>query len=251
VNTTSTITLPGALIGRRADGRPIYLAAGGAPDGDETGAGGDAGTGGAAGQSGAGDANGGSGTDDKGQGGSGQHSDDKGGDPAATIARLEKDLASARAEAGKARTTAKQQAADEAVKQVTDQIATALGLKKDDKPDPAKLAEQITAAQRDARESKVELAVFRNASKHQGDASALLDSRSFLRTLADLDPAAKDFDSKVADAIKTAVDDNPKLKTTGQAPGSSSVDHAGGTGEKRDRTPRPLTDAVAGHYGTA
>lgn len=117
-------------------------------------------------------------------------------------------------------------------------------------PDPAALTEQLTAAQQAQRQTAVELAVYRTAAKHSGDADALLDSRSFLTAVAKLDPAADDFAAKVDAAIKTAVDSNPKLKA-GRAPGASGADHAGGAGEERIRTPRPLTDAVAGHYGTA
>lgn len=120
----------------------------------------------------------------------------------------------------------------------------------DDKPDPAKLTQQLTATQTQARQSAVELAVYKAASKHTGDPDALLDSRAFLTKVGDLDPTADDFAAKIDGAIKDAVEHNPKLKA-GRAPGSSSVDHAGGTGEGHTtRTPKPLDQAVAGHYGT-
>ena len=129
--------------------------------------------------------------------------------------------------------------------------AAGIPLPDDDKgPDPAQLTSQLTAAQQAQRQAAVELAVYKTATKHSGDPDALLDSRAFLTKVADLDPAASDFAAQVDAAIKAAVDSNPKLKT-GRAPGASGVDHTGGSGEQTPRTPRSLSDAVAGHYGTA
>lgn len=129
-----------------------------------------------------------------------------------------------------------------------DAIAKALGLKDEgEQPDPAQLAQQLTDSQAQARQSAVELAVYKTAGKHSGDPDALLDSRTFIEKVAALDPSADDFAAKVDDAIKQAVADNPKLKAT-RAVGSSSVDHAGGTGE--GRTPaNNLTGAIHAHYG--
>lgn len=133
-------------------------------------------------------------------------------------------------------------------------LAKAAGVKlpddEDNGPDPAALTQQLTAAQQAQRQTAVELAVYRTAGKHSGDPDALLDSRSFLNAVADLDPAAPDFGSQVDAAVKNAVDSNPKLKS-GRVPGASGVDHTGGSGESTVRTPRSLTDAVTGHYGTA
>lgn len=140
-------------------------------------------------------------------------------------------------------------AAEQKLTDQLDGIAKALGLKGEEKADPAKLAQQLNETQQQAREAAVQLAVYKTASKHQGDPDALLDSRGFLAKLTDLDPAAKDFADKVDAAIKDAVGSNPKLKAT-QAAGSSSADHsAGGSGESKARTPKSLTDAVGGHYG--
>lgn len=152
----------------------------------------------------------------------------------------------ARSEAGTARTA--KNAAEQKQTETLDAIAKALGLKKDETPDPAKLAEQLTTAQKDARDAQIELAVYRGAGKHQGDADALLDSRAFLADVRDLDPTAKDFAAKVDAAIKDAVTKNPKLKTV-LAAGASSVDHSGGTGERRTGQPKSLSDAVAASYG--
>lgn len=116
-----------------------------------------------------------------------------------------------------------------------------------DKPDPAQLAQDLAAAQTEKRQTAVELAVYKTASKHSGDPDALLDSRTFLAKVKDLDPSASDFASKVDEAIKSAIADNPKLKQA-RAAGSSSADHAGGSGEGASR-PKSLGDAVASHYG--
>ncbi|MFF2621293.1 hypothetical protein [Oerskovia jenensis] len=157
-------------------------------------------------------------------------------------------IASLRKEAGDSRVHAKQTAATEA----REALLKDLGLVKDGEaaPDPAKLAQDLTAAQDAARLASVELAVHRAASTHRADPSALLDSRAFLAKVTDLDPTAADFATLVDAAIKAATTENPKLLAA-QAAGASSVDHAGGSGETRTRTPKSLADAVAGHYGTA
>ncbi|OZF05241.1 hypothetical protein CH302_01050 [Rhodococcus sp. 15-2388-1-1a] len=81
----------------------------------------------------------------------------------------------------------------------------------DGENDPSKLPGQLTAAQQEARESKLELAVFRRAAKLDGNADRLVDSRSFNRAIAELDPAASDFDEKLDAAIKDAVAADPSL----------------------------------------
>jgi hypothetical protein len=139
---------------------------------------------------------------------------------------------------------------ENARKEAEQELLKKLGLVKgDEKPNPDELAKQLTAAQQAQRQATVELAVYRTASKHQGDPNALLDSRSFLAKVADLDPSAKDFETKVSDAIKDAVANNQKLKA-GQAPGKSSVDHGPAGGGNRSEKPKSLADAVAGHFGT-
>ncbi|MEU2443552.1 hypothetical protein ABZ588_08530 [Streptomyces althioticus] len=151
-------------------------------------------------------------------------------DPAAELERLRKELKQANADAAKARTNAKKAAADEARSEITKQIAKTLGLIEDDKdtpPDPKALSAEIEKAKAAHRETAVELAVFRGASKYGADAEALTDSRSFLRSIADLDPGDEEFAKKVNAAIKQAVADNPKLKAAGQAPARTSGDFSG------------------------
>lgn len=139
-----------------------------------------------------------------------------------------------RRENGAERTNAKAKAADEARAELAQTIGKALGLVKDDKTpvDPAEITKQLADAQAAQRTTAVELAVYRTAADHGGDPNALLDSRTFLAKVSDLDPSAADFTAQVAAAVKAAVADNPKLKATAQAAGASTVDHAGGSGEK-------------------
>lgn len=111
-----------------------------------------------------------------------------------------------------------------------DAIAKALGLKSDDAPNPEKLAEQLTAEQQRAREAQVQLAVYRNAAANEANADALLDSASFLRTLADVDP--NDAEA-VSAAIKTAVEANPRLKAV--EPSQTPPSFGGGPRKQADR----------------
>lgn len=144
--------------------------------------------------------------------------------------------------------TASSKSRENARKEAEQAILQKLGLVKgDEKPDPEKLAADLAEARTSQRQAAVELAVFKTAAKHQGDSNALIDSRSFLAKVKDLDPSSPDFEADVVKAAKTAVSDNPKLKA-GQAPGASSVDGPPG-GERSDK-PKSLTDAVSSVYGT-
>jgi len=139
------------------------------------------------------------------------------GDPAATIARLEAELAEARKEAGKTRTTAKQRAADEARSELAQQIGKALGIVDDDTPpDPDQLAQQLAAEQAKAKATAVELAVYRTAPAAGADPDALLDSRAFADAVANLDPTDPDA---VKAAVEAAVAANPKLAANPQPAG--------------------------------
>lgn len=178
-------------------------------------------------------------------------------DLTATVARLERDLAAARREAGAARVNAKTAAAEEARAELAQQIGKALGLVKDDTPpDPAKLAEAITAKdsrigelEASLRAQQVESAVRAAADKQQAKPNVLLDSRAFSKVLAGLDPAATDFTTQLDDAIKKAVADNPSFRTAPQA-GRSGADLTGGTGEATKERPKTLGAAISGHYQT-
>jgi len=142
--------------------------------------------------------------------------------------------------------TAAEQAQQDAIRALAK--AAGIELPGEQAPDPQQLTQQLTATQQQARQAAVELAVYKAAGAHQGDPLALLDSRAFLAKVADLDPTAEDFTTKVSDAIKGAVTDNPKLRSAPVA-GASSADHAGGSGEQRVRTPKPMAEAVASTLG--
>ncbi|MBQ0974554.1 hypothetical protein KBZ00_26000 [Streptomyces sp. RK31] len=159
-------------------------------------------------------------------------------DPAAELERLRKELKQANADAAKARTTAKKNAAEEAKAELVQQMGRALGLVKDDKdeaPDPAKLTAEIERATAAHRETAVELAIYRSAGKHGADPDALTDSRAFLSSIKDLDPSDEGFAKAVSAAIKAAVADNPKLKAAGQAPARTSGDFSGSTEKPKNQ----------------
>lgn len=125
--------------------------------------------------------------------------------------------------------TAAQQEADARIQA----ILKAAGIDTGDGEDPEKVAEQDRAArekaEQEARDAKVELAVFRAASApdSRADARALLDSRAFLASIADVDPTDSDT---IKAAIDKAIEDNPRLATV-QAAARSSADFTGGSGD--------------------
>jgi len=122
-------------------------------------------------------------------------------DPAVAKAEIER----LRKENGSARTNAKAQAATDARQQILKDLGLIQG---DEVADPAKIAEQLTAAGADARQAKIELAVFRAAQATDADPSALLDSRAFLVKLAGVDPSDT---AAITAAVTEAVTANPRL----------------------------------------
>lgn len=145
-----------------------------------------------------------------------------------------------------AKTAAEKTAAD--TKAIVDAINAAMN--PGAAADPAKLAEQLTAASAKQREAEVRLAVFTAASAVGANPSALLDRNSFLTAVQGLDPVAADFSTKVTAAITAAVAADPTLKTA-LAAGASTVDHgAGGSGEGGKAKPLSLASAVKDHYSS-
>lgn len=104
----------------------------------------------------------------------------------------------------------------EAQQQQMDAIAKALGLKQDDEPaDPAALTAQIETEKAAAREARLHLAVYQAAGTAGADGARLLDSASFLRSIAEVDPT----DAAAVDAaIKQAVDANEAFKVAAPVP---------------------------------
>lgn len=136
---------------------------------------------------------------------------------------------------GKTRTEAatnrtKAGTANDALTATRDAIAKALGLKDDDDPVKAAqtAAEERDAARLEAKATKVENAVLRAAGKLGADPESLTDSRSFMRALEAIDPAADDFATQVGEAIKAALTANPNLKAAGASAPARSGGHVGG-----------------------
>lgn len=162
--------------------------------------------------------------------------DDGGSELASENERLKRELTDARSEAGKTRVNAKEKAAQDARSEVLRDVAKSLGLAPDEDADPAELRKQIDESQTETREVRQELAVYRGAAAHQANADKLLDSRSFLASIKDIDPTDTDA---IAAAIKKAVDADETLKIQGdnkstaaaQAAKASGTATTGGSGE--------------------
>lgn len=134
-----------------------------------------------------------------------------------------------------------------------DALAKLISGENENEPDPAKLAGDLTAAQREARATKVENAVLKRASKVDADPALLADSRSFMDSISDLDPADDDFATKLDAAIKKAVEDNSALKVapaTGPRParqqGNPSEGKQGGVqaGAELFKSSRPASKSA-------
>lgn len=177
-------------------------------------------------------------------------------DVAALPEWAQKQIQSLRAEAAKARTTAKQTAADEARQELTQQIAQALGLQGDEPPNPTELAAQVQQAREAAWELGLRLEVHEMAGRLGANASALLDSVAFLNSLADLDdvdPDTPDFTAALEAKVQAALEKNPNYRATGQAPaapaGPRPDPSQGSRGNAPTPTDRSLTGAIRAHYG--
>lgn len=237
---------PRTVLGYRADGRPVYPIAGGNGEGDPTPAPTGAPPAASAPQSPA--------AQEVPKPTPPAKPAEPTEDHAATIARLQKELADVRKEAAGAR-VAKGKAAEDSRNEITQLIGKALGLIDDNTPpDPAKLAEQISTQsarngelEKQLRQRDVELAVHALAAKHGALASSLLDSRAFARAVAELDPTAKDFTDQLDAAIKTAVEQTPAFKAAPPA-GRSGPDLTGGTGERGRARPTSLGAAISAAY---
>lgn len=91
-------------------------------------------------------------------------------------------------------------------------LAKALGIE-ETKATPEQLAEQLTAAQSEASAAKVQLAIYKAAPKGV-DVGALLDSTSFLKALAGIDPA--DVEA-IAEKVTSFVKANPRFRADASA----------------------------------
>ncbi len=183
-------------------------------------------------------------------------------DPAA-----EKKLKDARDEAAKNRVA--KTAAEKAAKEAADKHAAFIdGLNKlinpdgdKDKPvDPAALTGQVTeltasnaALQAQLRTKDVRLSLWESGAEFGANMPELMDSAAFLRTVDGLDPTADDYKTVLGEAIKAAVDSNPRFKAVqalepssvpsggdfGGGPGGSQIDDTSVEGFLKQR-PKPL-----------
>lgn len=101
-----------------------------------------------------------------------------------------------------------------------------------------------TAAESTARATAVQLAVVRGAIKAGADHEALLDTTSFMASLADVDPTDA---TAVKAAIDKAVKANAKLAAAAPVAGSSGPPLPGGPGTTTAR-PTSLGAAIGAHY---
>lgn len=138
----------------------------------------------------------------------------------------------ARAEAGKARTTAKEQAAQEA----RDDLLRKLGLTKDGEPaqTPEQLAEKLASREAQLYTMRVETALAKSAKAHSGDEDLVTAVLAHEGKLDELDPDSTTFAAELDALVKAAVEGNPKLKAA-QAAGVSGGQFTGGSGEGKQR----------------
>ncbi|MFJ9657611.1 hypothetical protein ACIRPR_06535 [Streptomyces griseoflavus] len=234
-------------------------------DGGDGGGSGSGGSGSGSGGAGGGGAGGGGAGGEGGQPGSQPGQQPGAGDPWANFQwdgkvdslpePVAKVIRDAREEAGKSRTVAKQNAAEEARQELLGTISKALGVEGDKPPTPEELTRQLTesqsaltVAQEQAASAAIELHVYKTALRLGADADALLDSRSFCDRIDSIDPSAKpeEFNKSVEAAITEAIDANPKLRT-GLVPRRGGGDFTGGPGTQR--RPTSLHDAIAAKLG--
>ncbi|MCX5161877.1 hypothetical protein OOK39_21820 [Streptomyces sp. NBC_00264] len=171
-----------------------------------------------------------------------------GEDQSAYAARLENELAAARAEAGKNRVTAKQRAADEARTELTQQLLGILDPSKaGQQATPEQLTQQVTDLSGELKAARVELAAYRTAGREGANAERLLNSRAFADKLAALDPTDDQFAAQLKQAITEEVATDPGLYGTAQqgAQRSGAEFH----GQQAERQPANLTDAIAAALG--
>ncbi|MET3984210.1 hypothetical protein [Streptomyces sp. PvR034] len=123
--------------------------------------------------------------------------------------------------------------------------------------DPAKLAAAVAERDRlladhaaELRSARVELAVARAAADQGARGDRLLNSRSFLASVADLDPTAAEFDSKLAAAITAAVTADPDIYRAGPSgpPRGGAEFNGAPVGDRRAAT---LHDAIAARMSGA
>lgn len=133
----------------------------------------------------------------------------------------------------------KRQALETQFNTLRDGLAAALGLGKEvNEATPEQLAEQLTTAQHEAQQARVELAVFRTAPDGV-DAQALLDSRAFTNTISDIDPTDE---AALTKAINDFTNANPRFQTGPRNPGHRDASST----SNGSRTARSMDDLLRG-----
>ena len=149
----------------------------------------------------------------------------------------QKALAAERGDAKTARAEAT--AAKAAQDAITLSIGKALGLVKDDDPvDSAAVAQRLAESGADARQARVELAVYRAAGTI-ADPGALLDSTSFLASLKDIDPTDS---AAITAAITAAVESNPRLGAASEGPRAPRPDLSQASGANGKTVTSPASE---------
>lgn len=138
----------------------------------------------------------------------------------------QKVIKEARDDAAKARVNAKQSAADEARKQMAQDIAKTLGIVTDETPTeeqltPEQLRDLLAGERTTAKMARTELAVYKAAQTPGANfnASALLDSRAFLDAVKDIDPADTEaINAKIVEVVQA----NPWLGVAAAPPAQNT-----------------------------
>jgi hypothetical protein len=154
-------------------------------------------------------------------------------------------IQSTRAEAGSARTQAKEQAAQEAKTEFAQKIAAALGITPEGQaPDPAALQSQIVEREGQLRRERIENAAYRRAAGLGANPDLLLDSNAFLTAVHQLDPTAADFATRLDAVVSSAVTTNPLLKA-GTQPGAAPPPFAPNPGQQAGNGNPPAPSTVS------
>lgn len=159
--------------------------------------------------------------------------------------------ATADAEA-KARLGTKENGKKEALEELKNALGPILGIKPAE-VDPAALGAQLAESKGVIAKLTTDIAVGRAARAAGGDEDMVTAWLAHKGLLKNLDPAAGDFETKVADLVKTQIEANPKLKASDpapvtpgrQGPGSSST-ASGAQDTVRPSMAQALAERMAG-----
>lgn len=147
--------------------------------------------------------------------------------------RYERTMARIRGEAAAAKEA--KAAAEKEKADLLRAVQRALGGGEDDKPDPEALTRQLEEARTAEKQRRTENLVLRLAPAAGADPDILLDSTSFLRDLAKLDPEARD---DVEDLVRDYAKKHPRYRLAAAAgEGGGGEDGTTGTDKKAEKKP--------------